>query len=53
MAKKHPGFKSIQNSISKKEGISKESAGAILANATRNASVKAKKSNPKLKKVKG
>ncbi len=50
--KKHPGFKSVQSSIAKKEGISKQAAGAILANATRNASAKAKKSNPKLKKVK-
>lgn len=46
-------FKSVQNKIAKKEGVSKESAGAILANASRNASSKAKKSNPKLKRVKG
>jgi hypothetical protein len=49
---KHPGFKSVQKSI-QKEGYSKESAGAILANATRNASPKAKAKNPKLSKVKG
>jgi len=30
-----------------------ESAGAILANASRHASKSAKKANPKLKKVKG
>ena len=50
-AKKHPGFKSVQSKI-EKEGYSKKAAGAILANATRNASKKAKKSNPRLKRVK-
>jgi hypothetical protein len=49
---KHPGFKSVQNSIAKKEGVSKQAAGAILANATRNAGAGAKRSNPNLKKVK-
>jgi hypothetical protein len=52
MADKHPGFKAVAKKI-EKSGYSKESAGAILANATRNASAKAKKENPKLKKVKG
>jgi hypothetical protein len=33
--KKHPGFKAVQASIAKKQGISKKSAGAILASATR------------------
>lgn len=50
MKKKHPGFAKVQEKI-EKEGYSKESAGAILANSTRNASPKAKRSNPKLKKV--
>jgi hypothetical protein len=45
-------FKSVQNKIAKKEGISKNSAGAILANASRNASPAAKKKNPKLNRVK-
>ena len=45
-------FKSVQNKIAKKEHVSKESAGAILANSTRHASKKAKEANPKLKKVK-
>lgn len=49
---KHPGFKDVQNKIAKSEGVSKGAAGAILANATRNASKGAKKKNPKLKKVK-
>jgi len=46
-------FKSVQKSIAKKEGVSKKSAGAILANSSRNASAKAKKKNPKLNRVKG
>lgn len=53
MAKKHPGFKAVQSSIAKKQGIPKERAGAILAAATRKASPAAKKANQKLKKVKG
>lgn len=46
------GFKNAQNEIAKKEGVSKERAGAILASSTRNASEAAKKANPNLKKVK-
>lgn len=53
MSKAHPGFKSVQNSIAKKEGVSKDRAGAILAASSRGASKGAKKANPKLKKVKG
>ena len=52
MSKKHPGFGAVEKKI-EKEGYNKESAGAILANATRKASKKAHKSNPKLNKVKG
>ena len=37
----------------KKGGYSKKAAGAILASASRKASAKAKRKNPKLKKVKG
>ena len=48
----HPGFKSVQESL-EKEGYSKDPAGAILAHASRNASSKAKKANPKLARVKG
>jgi hypothetical protein len=51
MAQKHPGFKAVAKKI-QGEGYSKESAGAILANATRKASKSAKKANPKLSKVK-
>jgi hypothetical protein len=50
--KAHPGFKAAQKSIAKKQGMSMESAGAILAASARNASPAAKKANPRLKKVK-
>lgn len=52
MAAKHPGFKAVQSKIAKKQGVSKERAGAILAAATRGASAAAKKKNPRLKRVK-
>lgn len=45
-------FKTVQAKIAKKEGIPSKNAGAILANSSRNASPKAKKANPNLKKVK-
>jgi hypothetical protein len=45
-------FKSVQSKIAKKEGVSRKAAGAILANASRHASAKAKRKNPKLKRVK-
>ncbi len=51
--KAHPGFKSVQGRIAKKMGISQERAGAILASSSRKASAKAKKANPRLKRVKG
>ncbi len=47
------GFKAAQKSIAKKQGVSMQSAGAILAAGTRKASPAAKKKNPNLKKVKG
>jgi len=49
--KAHPGFKAVAKKI-QGEGYSKKSAGAILAAATRGASAKAKRKNPKLRKVK-
>ncbi len=52
MATKHPGFKSVQKSIARKQGISMKSAGAILASSTRKASPAAKRANPRLKRVK-
>lgn len=54
MAKKaHPGFKAVAGKIAAKEGISQDRAGAILAASSRGASAKAKKANPRLKRVKG
>jgi hypothetical protein len=51
-SKSHPGFKAVQSQIAKKQGISEEAAGAILANSSRHASAAAKKANPRLKRVK-
>ena len=48
----HPGFKAVQAKIAAKEHVSPGAAGAILANSTRHASAKAKKKNPRLKRVK-
>lgn len=52
-AKKHPGFKKAASMIAKKQGISKDRAGAILAAGARKASPAAKKANPRLMKVSG
>lgn len=52
-AKKHPGFAKVAGQIARKQGISKERAGAILAKSSRNASAAAKRANPRLKRVKG
>ena len=52
-AKKGMGFKAAQKQIAKKQGISMDRAGAILAAGARKASPAAKKANPNLKKVKG
>ena len=48
---KHPGFKAIQRKIAAR-GYGMEAAGRILAARTRNASAKAKRKNPRLKRVK-
>lgn len=50
---KHPGFKAVATKIARKEGVSNEMAAAMLASRTRKASAKAKKLNPRLKRVKG
>lgn len=50
--KAHPGFSATAGKIAKREGVSRERAGAILASATRNASKSAKRKNPRLKRVK-
>lgn len=47
------GFKAAAASVQKKEGVSKKSAARIIAAGARNASSKAKKANPNLRKVKG
>ena len=52
-SKKHPGFKAVQKNIAKKQGVSMQNAGAILASSTRKASASAKIKNPNLKKVRG
>lgn len=46
------GFAAAATQIARKGGYSKKAAGAILAASTRNASAKAKRANPNLKKVK-
>lgn len=53
MKKAHRGFKAVQKSIAKKQGVSMESAGAILAAGARKASPSAIKANPRLKKISG
>lgn len=53
MKKTHPGFRAVQEKIARSAGIAKEQAGAILAAATRKAGKKARKKNPRLKRVKG
>jgi len=50
--KKHPGFKKVAQGMAKSQGISIERANAELAAKTRAASKKAKKKNPRLKRVK-
>jgi hypothetical protein len=51
--KQHPGFKAVQAQIAKKQNVSKERAGAILAAGARKASKKAVAANPRLKRVSG
>ena len=52
MAKKHPGFKAVQNRIARKQGISKKAAGAILAASSRKASAQSQKTKPKTQESK-
>lgn len=47
---KHPGFKAVEAKIAKEPGV--RNPGAVLAAASRGASAKAKKANPRLKRVK-
>ena len=53
MKKAHRGFKAVQKSIAKKQGVSMKAAGAILASGARKASPAAIKANPRLKKISG
>ena len=52
-SKKGMGFKAAQSQIAKRQGISQDRAGAILAAGARKASPAAKKRNPNLLKVSG
>jgi hypothetical protein len=49
--KKHPGFKAVSGRIASKQGVSKARANAMLAAGTRRAGAKAKRKNPRLKRV--
>jgi hypothetical protein len=54
MKKAHPGFKSVQKSIAKRQGVSEKRAGAILASSTRKAAKgPAGRRNSRLRRVKG
>lgn len=53
MSKEHPGFEGAAHNIAMKERVTMDAARAILAKSSRNASAKAKKANPRLKRVKG
>ena len=52
-SKRGMGFKAAQSQIAKRQGISQERAGAILAAGARKASAKARKKNPNLLRVSG
>jgi len=52
-SKAHPGFAATASKIAHSKHIPMKNARAILASHTRRASVKARKANPRLKKVKG
>lgn len=53
MASAHPGFKAVAARIAAKEGESVKEASRELAYSTRNASAKAKRANPRLRRVRG
>lgn len=48
---RHPGFKKVAKHIAAKEHITLKRANAILASSSRSASPKAKRKNPRLRKV--
>jgi len=47
------GFKAAAAAVARRQGVSEEAADRIIAAGARNASAKAKRANPNLKKVKG
>ena len=49
----HPGFDAVASQIASRQGVSDESARAILAASSRHASASAHRKNPRLNKVKG
>jgi len=51
--KAHRGFHAVQKEIARKQGISMDRAGAILAAGARKASPAAKRANPRLLKISG
>jgi hypothetical protein len=51
--KAHPGFATVQSSISKRMGVPKAQAGAILASAARKSSKAAVRCNSRLARVSG
>lgn len=52
-SKAHPGFEGAAKSVASREGLPMGRAKAIIAAGARNASAKAKKANPRLKRVLG
>lgn len=53
VTKNNPGFKTVQEKIAKKQGISREQAKSILAATARKVGIKALHKNPRLKKILG
>ena len=59
MSGQHPGFRSVQRRIASRTNprtgrpYGMERAGAILAHANRSASARAKRENPRLRRVSG
>jgi hypothetical protein len=49
----HPGFHNVAAGMAARQGISQAAASAELASSTRKASPAARRSNPKLNRVKG
>ncbi len=52
-SKEHPGVEAVARKIAERQGVSMDRARAMLASSTRRASEKAKRKNPRLKRVRG